>query len=425
MPKRVIPLTDTKIRATLREIKANNINGLDTDVRLSDGDGLNLLIRKTGAVMWRFDYTRPITKKRNTMSIGTYPEVSLARAREMRTQYRALLAQNLDPQEEKNAVTDAERARRENTFQAVAELFKSKEDVKAGTKIRNERIYQKLFREIGQMPISDIQAKHLVKAIEKEENKGFIENAKRMRSKASQVFRFAVKRGLCERDVAHDLIGTIKKKERTHYPALTDPFDFARLLVDIDGYKAQSVSVKYALKLAPLVFVRIGELRQAKWADINLDAKTWSYTPSKTASKTGVEHIVPLSKQAIAILEHVHQFTNNSIYVFPSRSDKSKPMSDMAINMAMRHMEYSKDEMVGHGFRAIARTLLDEVLGFPIEIIEQQLAHQVRDMHGRAYNRTKHLDKRTAMMQRWSDYCDELKEKYISSKESFKQKSPS
>ncbi len=417
MPKKVISLTDSKIKAFLREVKSNNPNGLDKDIRLSDGDGLNLLIRKNGSIMWRFDYTRPITKKRNTMSIGSYPEITLAKAREYREKFRSLVAQNKDPQSEKQGVEEKERLKQEATFKIVAELYKSKQKLAAATVVRNDRIFEKLYRDIGNMPIADIKPRDLAKVIEKDESKGFIESAMRIRSKASQVFRFAVKMGLCQRDIAQDLSGTITQREKQHYPALTDPFDFARLLFDIDHYQSQLIQTKFALQLAPLVFVRIGELRNAKWSDIDFDLATWSYTPSKTSAKTGLDHVVPLSKQAIFILKEVYNFTNNSEFVFPSRSDKNRPISDMSINMALRRMGYGKDEMVGHGFRAIARTLLDEVLEFPLDIIEQQLAHQVRDMHGRAYNRTKHLDKRRAMMQRWSDYCDELKAQFISSKD--------
>lgn len=417
MPKHVISLTDSKIKAFLRDIKTNNPNGLQTDVRLSDGAGLNLLIRKNGSVMWRFDYTRPITKKRNTMSIGTYPQISLAKAREYRDQYRALIAAGKDPQSEKQGVEEKERLKQQATFKSVSELYKSKQRLAPATEIRNERIFTKLYRDIGNMPISEITPRDLAKVIEKDENKGFIESAMRIRSKASQVFRFAVKMGLCERDIAQDLAGTITQREKNHYSALTDPFDFARLLFDIDSYESQLVHVKFALQLAPLVFVRIGELRNAKWSDIDFDSATWSYTPSKTSAKTGLDHIVPLSTQAVAILKEAYNFTNNSEFVFPSRSDNNRPISDMSINMALRRMGYSNEEMTGHGFRAIARTLLDEVLEFPLDIIEQQLAHQVRDMHGRAYNRTKHLDKRRAMMQRWSDYCDELKAQFIASKD--------
>ncbi|HHW53798.1 MAG TPA: tyrosine-type recombinase/integrase [Acinetobacter towneri] len=426
MPKQVISLTDSKIKSFLRELKLNNPNGLNTDVRLSDGAGLNLLIRKNGSVMWRFDYTRPVTKKRNTMSIGYYPEITLAKARDYREQFRALLAEGKDPQVERQGVEEKERLKQQNTFKAVAELYKSKQRLAEATVIRNERIFEKLYRDIGNLPIADITPRDLAKVIEKDENKGFIESAMRIRSKASQVFRFAVKMGLCQRDIAQDLSGTITQREKQHYSALTDPFDFARLLFDIDNYESQLVHVKFALQLAPLVFVRIGELRAAKWSDIDFDNATWSYTPSKTSAKTGLSHIVPLSTQAVAILKEAYNFTNNSIYVFPSRSDKNRPISNMSINMALRRMGYGKEEMTGHGFRAIARTLLDEVLEFPLELIEQQLAHQVRDMHGRAYNRTKHLDKRKVMMQRWSDYCDELKLQFVSSKNiRYDEKKPS
>lgn len=426
MPKQVISLTDSKIKAFLRDVKNSNPNGLEKDIRLSDGAGLNLLIRKNGTVMWRFDYTRPITKKRNTMTVGTYPAMSLAKAREYRDQFRALIAAGKDPQAEKQGVEEKERLKQQATFKSVSELYKSKQRLAEATVTRNERIFEKLYRDIGNIPISDITPRDLAKVIEKDENKGHIESAMRIRSKASQVFRFAVKMGLCERDIAQDLAGTITQREKKHYSALTDPFDFARLLFDIDNYESQLVHVKFALQLAPLVFVRIGELRAAKWADIDFDNATWSYTPSKTSAKTGLDHIVPLSTQAIAILKEAYNFTNNSEFVFPSRSDKHRPISDMSINMALRRMGYGKDDMTGHGFRAIARTLLDEVLEFPLDIIEQQLAHQVRDMHGRAYNRTKHLDKRRKMMQRWSDYCDELKAQFAASKNiNFKEKKPS
>lgn len=181
---------------------------------------------------------------------------------------------------------------------------------------------------------------------------------------------------------------------------MTEPNDFAQLLVNIDAYKSQSELVKLALQLALLVFVRIGELRNAKWADIDLNDATWSYTPPKTASRTGLEHIVPLSTQVLVIFKETYKFSSHSEFVFPSQSSLKRPISEMTINMALRCMEYSKDDMVGHGFIAIIRTLLDEVLEFPVNIIEQQLAHAVRDFYGRAYNRTKHLDKRRVMMQR-------------------------
>ena len=417
MPKQVISLTDSKIKAFLRDLKSNNPNGLKTDVRLTDGAGLNLLIRKNGSIIWRFDYTRPVTKKRNTMSIGGYPQISLAKAREYREQFRALLAEGKDPQTEKQGVEEKERLKQQATFKSVSELYIEKQRLAEATVKRNARIFEKLFRDIGNMPISEITPRDLAKVIEKDENKGFIESAMRIRSKASQVFRFAVKMGLCDRDIAQDLAGTITQRERSHYSALTDPFDFARLLFDIDNYESQLVHIKFALQLAPLVFVRIGELRGAKWKDVDFENATWSYTPPKTSAKTGLDHVVPLSNQALNIFKEIYNFTNNSEFVFPSRSDKNRPISDMSINMALRRMAYSKEDMTGHGFRAIARTLLDEVLEFPLDIIEQQLAHQVRDMHGRAYNRTKHLDKRRVMMQKWSDYCDELKAQFIASKD--------
>jgi len=214
MPKQVISLTDSKIKAFLRDIKSNNSNGLQKDIRLSDGAGLNLLIRKNGTVMWRFDYTRPVSKKRNTMTVGNYPAMSLSKAREYRDQFRALLTEGKDPQVEKQGVEEKERLKQQATFKSVAELYKSKQRLAEATVKRNDGIFEKLYRDIGNMPISDITPRDLAKVIEKDENKGHIESAMRIRSKASQVFRFAVKMGLCERDVAQDLAGTITQREK-------------------------------------------------------------------------------------------------------------------------------------------------------------------------------------------------------------------
>lgn len=408
MPKKVVPLTDSKIKATQKQFKANINNGLAKDLRLSDGDGLNLIFRTSGAVLWRFDYTRPITKKRNTLAIGNYPEITLAEARGVREEYRALISKNIDPQTYRKDILDEAKISHENTFRKIAEEFKTKQILSPATVVRNERIYNYLYEEFGEMPISEIKPKHLVKVIRKIESRGTIETAHRTRSKASQIFRYAVSLGFCERDIAHDLIGTIKPREVRHYSALVEESDFAQLLKDIEVYEGY-VHTKFALKILPHVFVRTGELRHAKWSDINFEERTWSYTPPKTLKKTGVEHIVPLSDQVIELLKELKPFCYKSDLLFPSISSKTRPMSDMTINMALRRMGYDREKMTGHGFRAIARTLLEEKLKFHVERIEQQLAHQVRDMHGRAYNRTKFLEERAEMMQAWSNYIDKLK----------------
>jgi len=233
---------------------------------------------------------------------------------------------------------------------------------------------------------------------------GAIETAHRVLGICSQVFRYAIATGRAERDIAVDLKGALAPVKTKHLSAITDPTQVGKLLRAMDGYEG-SLIVKCALQLAPLVFVRPGELRKAEWKDINLENAEWRYT----VTKTDTPHIVPLSRQAIEILEEIKPLTGNGMYVFPSGRSFKRPMSDNAILAAMRRMGIEKDEMTGHGFRAMARTILDEVLGFRPDFIEHQLAHAVRDPNGRAYNRTAHLKERKKMMQEWANYLDKLK----------------
>lgn len=244
-------------------------------------------------------------------------------------------------------------------------------------------------------------------ACRKQEAEGKHETAQPIKTKCGQVFRYAVAIGRADRDPTSDLRGALKPPVVKHRAAITDPKSLAKLLRDIDAYSGHFSTV-CALKLSPMVFIRPGELRAAKWADIDLDAAQWSYTPPKTRNQTQLEHIIPLPTQAVTILREIQQVTGAGTHVFRI-SGKSGYLSEGAILGALRRMGYEKDDMSGHGFRATARTILDEVLGFKIELIEQQLAHKVADMHGRAYNRTKHLPERTQMMQAWADYLDKLK----------------
>jgi integrase len=231
-----------------------------------------------------------------------------------------------------------------------------------------------------------------------------VETSHRLRDICGQVFRYGIATGRCERDVAADLRGALQPVKVKHHAAMTNPKELAGLLRAIDSYKRSS-EVTVALKLAPLVFTRPGELRQARWADVSLKTAEWRFE----ASKTKQPHIVPLSTQAVALLEELQPISGHSEWLFPSPRTSKKPMSDNAVLAALRRMGIPKEEMTGHGFRAIARTILDEVLKFPAHLIEHQLAHSVRDPLGRAYNRTTHLEERRAMMQRWSDYLDELR----------------
>jgi integrase len=249
-----------------------------------------------------------------------------------------------------------------------------------------------------------VNAPTLLAVVRKIEARGALETAHRALGNCGQVFRYAVATGRAERDPTGDLRGALPPVKGEHFAAITEPKRVAELLRAIDGYQGSKV-VHVALRLAPMVFVRPGELRRAAWADIDLDAAEWRYT----VSKTNTPHIVPLSTQAVAILRELHGLTSSSAFVLPGARSWKRPMSDNAINVALRSMGIGKDEMSGHGFRATARTILDEVLGVRPDLIEHQLAHAVRDPNGRAYNRTAHLPERRKMMQQWADYLDKLK----------------
>lgn len=400
MARTVVPLNDTKIKKAKSEGK---------NIKLSDGGGLYLLIDKNNNKFWRFDYYRPYSKKRNTISFGIYPEVSLADARSRRDEARTLLAQNIDPQEEKKRIAAEFGNALKNNFETVALEWLSKQTIADSTRLTAQRLLNVVFESIGKKPINKVTPVDILNICRIYERQEKYETAKKVKVKCGQILRYGVATGLCERDVTQDLRGALKTPVAEHMAAITNPSDFAVLLDDIDNYDGTYIT-KIALKIAPLVFVRPGELRHAKWSDIDFDEKIWSYTPPKTKTKTGVELIVPLSDQVLKLFEAIHPVTSNqSEFVFPAVTSSLKPMSENTINQALRRLGYQKEQVSGHGFRASARTMLEEVLQFPVEIIEMQLGHQVRDMHGRAYNRTKHLEKRRQMMQRWSDYCDELK----------------
>ena len=401
MPKIVKSLTDSKIK----NLKADP----SKHQRISDGLGLYLFIHKNGYKYWKFDYSRPFTKKRNTISFGIYPTVSLAEARHRRDEARTLLAQNIDPYSEKIRIENEILNANKNIFSEVAAEWFAKQDFAESTVKGQQRLLEVINQHIGKMPVHEIKPMDVLKVCQLYEKEGKLETAKKVKVKCGQILRYAVSIGLCERDPTQDLRGALKTPRAKHMAALVEPKDFALLLQDIDHYEGSAIT-RYALRIAPLVFVRPGELRHAKWQDIDLEKGLWCYTPPKTKLKTGVQHIVPLSTQVIHLLSELSQITRHkSEYVFPATTSNLKPMSENTINQALRRLGYTSEQACGHGFRASARTILEEVLDFPIELIEQQLAHQVKDMHGRAYNRTKHLDKRKLMMQTWADYCDGLK----------------
>lgn len=393
-----MPLTDTAIKAAKPKEKP---------YKLSDSGGMYLEVAPSGGKWWRLKYR--IDGKEKRISLGTYPEIGLKEARERREAARRLLAHGVDPSAHRQATRAASEALRENTFEALAREWYGVKAGKWADTYRDKilsRLERFIFPPLGARPLTEITASELLAVLREIEAQGKGETAHRTRSYCVQIFQYAIATGKADRNPARDLTGTLKPRSTTHRAAVTDPKKVAGLLRAIDDYSGTTV-VECALRLAPLVFVRPGELRRAEWAEIDLEAAQWNIPAEKM--KTRAPHIVPLSTQAIAILESLRPLTGNGRFVFPSERSRDRPMSDNAVLAALRRMGFPKEEMSGHGFRAMARTILDEVLGEPPHLIDHQLAHAVKDANGRAYNRTTHLPERRRMMQRWADYLDSIK----------------
>jgi integrase len=391
-----MPLTDASIR---------NVTPGKKPIKLFDGGGLYLEVSPTGGKWWRIKYRFDGKEKR--LSLGVYPDVSLKDVRERRDTVRKLLANGIDPSENRKAKKSARANVVANGFEVVAREWFNKYSVN-WARDHSKRIMRRLERDIfpwiGSRPISAVNAQELLTVVRRIEDRGALETAHRALGNCGQVFRYAVATGRAIRDPCGDLRGALPPVKSDHFAATTDPKRVGEILRALDGYQG-TFTVRCALRLAPLLFVRPGELRKAAWADVNLETQEWRYV----VTKTDTPHIVPLSWQAVNILSELQALTGRGRYVFPGARSNGRPMSDNAILAAMRRMGIDKEEMSGHGFRAVARTILDEVLGVRPDFIEHQLAHSVRDPNGRAYNRTAHLPERRKMMQQWSDYLDKLK----------------
>jgi integrase len=396
-----LPLSDTAIRNAKPSAKP---------AKLFDERGLFMIVSPAGGKWWRFKYH--FDNKEKLLSLGTYPDVGLKDARERRDAARKLLANGIDPGQHRKAHRATIQNRAANSFEVVAREWHGK-FAPNWTPDHGNRILRRLewniFPWIGGLAIADINASQLLPVVQKIEARGALETAHRALGNCGQIFRYAVATGRAVRDPSGDLRGALPPVKEEHFAAITEPKLVAGLLRTLDGYQG-TFTVSCALRLAPLVFVRPGELRKAEWVNIDLDAAEWRYT----VTKTGTAHIVPFATQAVAILRELFLLTGTGRFVFPGARSNSRPMSDNAILAAMRRMGITKEEMSGHGFRAMARTILDEVLGVRPDLIEHQLAHAVRDPNGRAYNRTAHLPERRKMMQQWADYLDALKlEPYV------------
>lgn len=387
----------------LPDTSVKNAKPKEKTYTLRDGAGLWLVVEPTGKKWWKLKTV--FVKKENSFSLGEYPTVTLSSARKKRDDIRTQIAAGIDPSVSRK--TEKAKASGEGSFELVARewhnKFKSQwSDDHAKTIMT--RLERDVFPYIGIRPIEEISSPEMLAVLIRVESRS-PELAKRVKIACGQVYRYAIATGKATLNPVDSLRGALPPVRSKHMAAPTDPKQAAPLLRMIAEYDGSFI-VACALKLAPLVFVRPGELRQAEWAGIDLDKAEWKFLVTKTKT----EHLVPLSRQAVEILREAHKLTGQGRYVFPSARSASRPMSNNTVNAAMRRMGIDTgNELTGHRFRAMARTILDEVLGFRPELIEHQLAHAVRDPLGRAYNRTTHLPERKKMMQAWADYLDKLK----------------
>jgi len=391
-----MPLTDLEVRRAAPRAKT---------YRISDSRGMYLEVTPSGGKYWRLKYRFLDREKR--LALGVYPDVTLAHARRERDEARAMLADGVDPGQAKKEKKRLARLNAAATFEAVAlEWFERQAPGWAAShseKIMG-RLKKDLFPWLGSRPIADITPPEVFDVLRRAESRGAHDTAHRLHQNCGQVFRYAVATGRAARDVSADLRGALRPNRHTHFASITDPVKVGEMLRAFDGFSGTLV-VRAALRLAPLLFVRPGELRQAEWAEIDLERGQWRYT----VSKTNTEHLVPLATQAVQMLTELQALTGHWRYVFPGR-DRRKPMSGAAVNAALQRLGYdTKTEITGHGFRAMARTILHERLRFPADVIEHQLAHRVPGALGNAYNRTRFIEDRVLMMQAWADYLDQLK----------------
>lgn len=391
---------------TVAEIKS--LEPKEKAYRRTDGQGLYLEVRPTGTKCWRYKYR--FNGKEKLLSIGTFPEISLAQARREHQIARLQLAEGVDPSAAKQLSKLMGKVAAADSFEAIGEEWiefalagKSESHIARSTRL----LRKELFPFIGQKPVSELKAPELLVVLRAIEQKGRVDTAHRARQVAGQVLTYAIQTGRAERNVAKDLYGALRTHTQVHRAAIIDDTRLlGQLLLDMEQSDS-SLPVKVAMQLSPLLFQRPGEIRAMEWGEINWELQRWEIASEKMKSRR--PHIVPLARQALALLRSLQPLTGRSKYVFPSLRGASRYISENTVRIAIRNLGYGKDVITPHGFRATARTLLDEQLGFRVDWIEHQLAHAVKDATGRAYNRTSHLEGRTEMMQAWADYLDELK----------------
>lgn len=406
MPRIATPLTDTFVRQAKH-------SGKRGDDKHSDGGGMFLLIKPTGAKHWHMDYRRP-AGKRNTLAFGVYPTVTLAQARKKREDARSLLAQGIDPSEAKKAQDASLEAAGRDTVKAVGDAWLElrKDGWSESHYTREKRNLEKdLYPHLGSRPIAKVLPPELLKVIRKVEERGALDVAHRVLLTARGVWHHAIAEGFTQLDITH--VGkALKEHVKKPHPAITTPAELAGLLRASDGYKGGPV-VRAALAIAPLLFQRPGNLRAMRWADLDLEAGLWTIPSAdmkrrKSQKEKGSAHVVPLPRQAVELLKEMQPLTGYREHVFPGFRDPKKPMSEAAVNAALQSMGY-KDVHTWHGYRATGRTILREVFKVDIDVIEAQLAHTGGRSHGGAYDRATFVDERVAVLQQWADYLDKLR----------------
>ena len=390
-----MPLSATQVKRSAPRAKS---------FKLFDGEGMFLLVHPNGSKYWRLKYR--FGDKQKTLALGVFPYVSLAQARERRFEAKKLLADGVDPGAARRAEKAAQAGK--ESFEAIAREWYA-QNVENWSESYSTKLLRRLevdaFPWIGTRPIDEIDAPELLRLLRRVESRGAVDMAHRIKQYCGQVFRYAIVTGRAGRDPTADLRGALKPTKVKHLASITDPKAIGPLLRAIEGYQGAFVT-RCALQLAPLVFVRPGELRRAEWPECDFDALEWRIPPERM--KAGAPHVVPLSEQAIEILEDIHPLTGQGRYVFPARGSGDKPMSENTVNGALRRLGYSGAEMTGHGFRSMASTLLNEQ-GWNRDAIERQLAHAERDNVRAAYNYADYLPERRRMMQAWADYLDSLR----------------
>lgn len=390
----------------LKDVTIKNAKPREKAYKLSDEKGLYVYIKPNGSKSWRLKYR--FLGKEKTLSIGLYPDVGLQAARNARDNARKQLADKIDPGLAKQVSKRSAKEAAENSFEMIAREWYTKFSTKWSAS-HGERILRRLEKDIfpwiGKRPIAEINALELLNVLRRMENRGAIETAHRAKQNCGQIFRYAIATGRTDRDPSADLKDAIPPPKKSHHASIIKPSAIGELLRAIGGYQGHFVT-KCALRLAPLVFVRPGELRHAEWSEFNLATAEWRIPAEKM--KMRVTHIVPLSKQAIEILREIRALTGDGKYVFPSVRSSKRAMSENTVLGALRRLGYTSDEMTGHGFRSMASTLLNEQ-GWNPDAIERQLAHGERNTVRAAYNYAEYLPERKKMMQSWADYLEKLK----------------